>query len=151
MLQRVQTIFLLVAIIACGLMLSLPFAKSVNPETNAITEVMAFSIKYDGLDEAPKIPLVPAIGALSSILLVLFVVTLMGYKNRIRQIRLLMIAMLVNLLLVGAVFIIVGKLSGNVSYQVSTYLTLLSMLMITLSNRFIRRDEAKVRAADRLR
>jgi glucan phosphoethanolaminetransferase (alkaline phosphatase superfamily) len=151
MIQRIQTVFLLLAVIASAAMFFFPFATAWYGQVEVSLE--AFQLKQAGIEEVTepiKMALVPLLGVLSSLLLVIFVVSISRYKNRILQLRLLMINMLVNLALVALIFILIRKLEAP-AYGVSTYLTLFTMLMITLSNRFIRKDEAKVRAADRLR
>lgn len=89
------------------------------------------------------------------------------YKNRIRQMRMVMLPFLLTLVYLFLVFIwavdsYVEKatlplanpgeaMDVHVVYGIGTWAGVVALLFLFLANRAIKRDEAKVRAADRLR
>lgn len=97
---------------------------------------------------------------------VLALVSIFLFKNRMRQVRVVAFAFLLNLvylfiLFIGTVDSFTSQVSqmgvllqitkGSTTYSVATWAALASLLFLFLAQRAIKRDEAKVRAADRLR
>ncbi|MBP5240793.1 MAG: DUF4293 domain-containing protein, partial [Bacteroidales bacterium] len=87
-------------------------------------------------------------------------VSIFMYKNRIRQMRFVSFLALVNLLYIGLMFLSTipdgEKVLANLgtvatTYSVGTYVPLITIVLIVIAQRAIRRDEMKVRAADRIR
>ena len=102
-----------------------------------------------------------------AIAVVTTVVSIFCYKNRVRQMRLVMLPFLMTLVYVFLVFFwAVDAFVGNVTrpltspdmpvesevvYGIGTWAAAVALLFLFLANRAIKKDEAKVRAADRLR
>ncbi|MEO9965150.1 MAG: DUF4293 domain-containing protein [Reichenbachiella sp.] len=163
MIQRVQSIFLvLVAACMIGLMF-FPIWNKVDREKNEKVELTAFSFEHTKLDiETKEINVLSegqtfyiAILALMAAGLALYSIS--RYENRLLQMKLGAL----NSLFMGAVMglsvyhvyqaerMIAPLEQGN--YLISFYLGVSALLFNLLSNRFIRRDEKLVRSADRIR
>ena len=162
MIQRIQSILLLLSAIAMGLMLFFPLWQkvSIDPPEEAILD--AFHLSYDVLS--------PATGSKQSILKNTFYIALLGslsavislysifqYKNRLRQIKLgslnsLLIGMTLGLLMyfvLKAETLLEPTRQGN--YLLGFYLPLASLLCNFTANRFIRKDEKLIKSMDRIR
>lgn len=85
------------------------------------------------------------------------------YKNRVRQARIVMVGFVLNLAYVFLLYLWAVDGYANavkaylhmsdiqVSWTLGAYAPIASLLLLFLAQRAIRKDEAKVRAADRLR
>lgn len=94
----------------------------------------------------------------------LSLVSIFMFKNRMNQVKVVAVAFLLNVVYVFLVFVwlvdaaaenqnIVSVMGGvpALKYGVGTWAAVVSAVFLFLSQRAIKRDEAKVRAADRLR
>lgn len=134
-------------------------AKS-NPEMlNEIANLeptITFSQKDSGFKTWPLI-------TLACITIAIALVSIFLYRNRMRQIKIVMIGFMFNLAYAFVVFFwAVDKYADvvksymhlndlTVSWSIGSYAPIASLLFLFLAQRAIRKDEAKVRAADRLR
>ena len=77
------------------------------------------------------------------------------YKNRNLQIRATNLALLINCGLIGLLFFSADSMSttfqSKVHYLYGSYLPVIIAIFLFLAIRFIKRDDALVRSADRLR
>ena len=162
MIQRVQSILLLISAIAMGLMLFFPIWQKVSFDTLEEATLDAFHLTYDVLNITT--------GSKQSILKNTFYIALLGslsavislysifqYKNRLRQIQLgslnsLLIGMTLGLLMYfvfKAETFLEPTRQGN--YLFGFYLPLASLLCNFAANRFIRKDEKLIKSMDRIR
>ena len=115
-----------------------------------------FSQKGSGFSTWPLI-------ALAAIVMVVAVACIFMYRNRVRQARVVMVAFVLDLAYVFLLFFwavdayadtVKNYMHLNdltVTWTLGAYAPMASLLLLFLANRAIRKDEAKVRAADRLR
>lgn len=102
--------------------------------------------------------------AVAIVVAVLSLVSIFMYKNRMNQVKVVAVAFLLNVVYIFLVFVwladaaaenqnIVSVMGGvpSVKYSVGTWAAAVSAVFLFLSQRAIKKDEAKVRAADRLR
>jgi hypothetical protein len=157
MIQRIQSLFLAVAAIAAVLMFFFPIADFYSEHIGNY-KLLLTGLKC--MDPDPKIHttfwVTVPLAMLAAGSFILSVVTLFFFKNRPLQIRLLAFNILITIVLIIAVFLYyinsVEKLTGiPPSYQFGAFSPLICLLFLILANRFIRKDEAMVRSADRLR
>ena len=162
MIQRIQSILLLLSAIAMGLMLFFPLWQKVSIDPPEEARLDAFHLSYDVLS--------PATGSKQSILKNTFYIALLGslsavislysifqYKNRLRQIQLgslnsLLIGMTLGLstyFVLKAETLLEPTRQGN--YLLGFYLPLASLLFNFTANRFIRKDEKLIKSMDRIR
>jgi uncharacterized membrane protein len=147
MLQRIQTLFLLAALVLVGLMSLWPLAT--------IQEV-DYTIFGEGFNEAQSLLPFP-MSYIGYGIMAFLAITIFLFKDRKRQ---LLFGRLSYLLLLA--YIVVASISlervissladrSAVSYGISLFLPLLALGLVHLANRGIKRDEELVRSLDRLR
>lgn len=158
MIQRIQTVYLTASVIACVLLFSFPMAKF-NNDVQGTYILSVIGVKYLNMVDPPifvnfwlTFPML--ILAIASIIITGTAIFL--YKKRRSQLLLVNISFLLNVILVGLVYLYyvgyIEKLSKVVpSYQFGIFLPLISMVLLVLANRTIRKDEALVKSTDRLR
>jgi hypothetical protein len=167
MIQRIQSVFLLILVIAMVSVLFLPLWQKTNPATGEEVVLTAFSLMAqplavtDGATAAATSDLgenTMAIAGLTIIIALVALYEIFQYKNRFTQIKLGMLNSLLLAALLGTIFYYssyVGdelvKTSTPGDYQAGFYLPVLGLIVNSLANRFIKRDEDLVRSVDRLR
>lgn len=151
MLQRIQTIYLLLAIIADALMFILPYARI------TVTESIEFSTS--GLIfEEKNLSTIP-FALVSGVLVAFTLIALLLYKNRVLQLRLGRLNYILHLFTIVAIFFSVDQMltkipNGEVAlveYGIGFYLPVAALAFLFLANRSIKKDEELVRSLDRLR
>lgn len=150
MIQRVQTLYLL-AVVALGIALVwLPVVQLVTPEDVAELQIWELS----ALGGAP---LQGLWGLLVTTLLIpaLALVDIFLYNKRLLQARLNIFTVLLCLGYYGvlAIYIWLAKVSLGVDWHIMPWASfpLISMILTLMATRAILKDEALVRAADRIR
>ncbi len=154
MIQRIQTVYLLIAEILIGALFYVPFAEIAGKEGS----IYRFDIKGIYLEGVQKseiiyssLPLV----LLWAMSLILILVTIFLYKNRVLQMRISTINIFILLGLGGLIFYYVwsgAKLLMGV-YSLTIYLVfpVIAAILIYLAIRAISKDELLVRSIDRIR
>ncbi len=138
MIQRIQSIYLLLAAVCGGLLFYLPIY-----EYNGITD-----ISYTYVSSNPVMKVV-------NILVISFcIVNIFFFKNRLQQIRncIIIIAITFLLIILVAVTIYIDKKTmpdGN--FKLSCFLPVISLICTYLAFRHIRKDENLVKSTDRMR
>lgn len=167
MLQRVQTIFMTLAAISMTLVLFFPiWEKSdhdLEAEKREYAIMDAFQLRYEQHNiETGEIEslgsqhtILISIGSLLSAVVMFFSIS--RYKNRMTQVKL---NALFSLLAAGTfvgIYFYIGKANALFDPEIygtflaGFYLPIVAMLNNFIANRFIRKDEALVRSADRIR
>jgi hypothetical protein len=158
MIQRIQTVYLLLAIIALSLVFAFPLAQF-------FAENGAYVFSVTGLKNmVPGEP--PAFNAMLFLPLVVFTAgialldlfTIFRYKNRALQVKLTNIAVLATIALIMGIFflyipMIEKKINIVPDYRKAfgIYLPLVALVFQVMATRAIKRDDKLVRSADRLR
>ncbi len=158
MIQRIQTIFLFIAIVALGLMAYFPIADFYsNTAIYSLNVIELESLTPDAPIPFPEWFFTP-ITATVALIIILDIIALFSFKKRKRQINLTQVTIFLNVvLIVGTLFFYINEVEditkSQVDYQgaFGIYLPLISLVFNVLAQRFIRKDEALVRSADRLR
>ena len=149
--QRIQTVFLVIVIIALLASLVLPiWSVEVNGETRVLT---SFYYLNNGTYQYNPYSLT-AIIAVAAATIALTEIT--KFKNRLTQIKL---GALNSLFLVGVLFgsfyfsnqLMKGLEGTKGQYGLGMWLPFVAVVCNLLANRFIRRDEKLVRDSNRLR
>jgi hypothetical protein len=157
MIQRIQSVFLLLLALCMIAVLFLPLWHKADPTTGQELTMTALGFSYNkpgaGLTPPGTVWVIAAFAATSAAV-ALF--EIFQFRNRFLQLKLGMLNLLI-LCTIGAGFYFstLGEQALNVkmlgSYQAGFYLPTLALLLNLLANRFIRRDEQLVRSMDRLR
>lgn len=146
MIQRIQTIFLLLAAGGMGSLLALPFART----GSAVAASPLFSDAAFGITDHPALmALFLGAGALA-------LIAIFQYKNRPLQTRLTIFSFIATFigLILGALILMQDAIvvtDSQIDDSFGLYATGLSLVSNLLALRFIRKDESLVRSMDRLR
>ncbi|WP_242921474.1 DUF4293 domain-containing protein [Pontibacter liquoris] len=166
MIQRIQSVFLLLLALAMVAMLFLPLWSKTDATTNETVVLTAWTLKSHILNKqgdivsAGNLPAKSAfiIGMLAIAAAVVALYEIFQYKNRLNQMKLGLLNTLVIAALLGTSFYYAAyvgaemvKAGNNGAYEAGFYLPMLALLLNALANRFIKRDEDLVRSVDRLR
>ena len=150
MIQRIQTLYLL-AVVALGLALIwLPVVQLVTPEEAEVLQVW----ELGALGGAPLQGLWGLLLA-TALIPLLALIDIFLYKKRILQARLNIFLVMLCLGYYGvlALYIWLATMSLNVEWHILPYASfpLVCMVLTLMATRRILKDEALVRAADRIR
>jgi uncharacterized membrane protein len=162
MIQRIQTVFLLLVIIS-GILAFFFNVAVYFPEAGyfrfylyGITDLSRDPFADDGLNQQAfeawyTLPLV----LLQGIIIILAAWNIFNYKKRLLQIKINRLNVFLNVILVGALFfyatMIESKVNAKPDYGIAVIFPLISIILLFLANRHIKKDERLVRSADRLR
>ncbi len=144
MIQRVQSLILLVATIVSGGL------SSVFALWNATYDAQFFA--YESIVKE-SLYLKP-IGFLFILSAILSFITIFLFKNRKLQFVMNRINILLNFLLLGFIVYNVLNVSGETLVSekgIGTFLPILSVFLLVFANRYIKKDEDLVKSVDRLR
>jgi glucan phosphoethanolaminetransferase (alkaline phosphatase superfamily) len=157
MIQRVQTIFLFLVVVAMGVTLGTPLWNQVGgaEDTWSLSAFMLTNLDASGkvIQSSTKWYL----AALATFAGLLAMISIFQYRLRSRQMLLNMINSLVMVTLVAATFLTSNGLNSKLQtqdggvYGTGFWAILVAMVMNMLANRFIKKDEALVRSVDRIR
>lgn len=144
MIQRIQTVFLLLATLCFGGLFMAPFAlsdKSVQP---------FFEDKLFNIQDHIVLLILTVIGA------VVALVSIFLYRNRQLQMRLGFLGIISSIFLaLVAAWLVYSNAQemhdAVIEDQIGLYLPFAALIFFILSNRFIKKDEKTVQSMDRLR
>ncbi len=144
MIQRIQTIFLLLAAGAFGALIPLPFATSAQD-----TQGIFLDGSYSIIDN-----LFLEILTLAGIVLALVCIFL--FKKRKMQLRLGYLLIVIGILLMVVAFLYFTNQAPAISESViqeglGLLMPIVAIVFVVLANYFIRKDEKLVKSMDRLR
>lgn len=143
MIQRVQTIFLFLAAAAALAVYALPFATTPEPQ---VASALFTDADFDVQDG----PVMMGAFALSA---VLFLVAIFLFNNRLRQMMMSKLGLLVAAVGtgVGAYRFYADQAAGLAEPALGVALPIVVFILGTLAHRYINKDEKLVKSIDRLR
>jgi hypothetical protein len=152
MIQRIQTVYLVLIVICLGLTFAFPFAS--YPTNDSIIELNAFGVSENTLKVSTWFPYYVTLGLSMG----LGIMTIAQFKNRKRQLQIGNINYLIIIL--SLVFISIdsdgtatklGLLPTAISYGIGMFLPVAALVFQFLANRGIKADEKLIKSMDRLR
>ena len=164
MIQRIQSVFLLAAALSLLAALFFPIWSETNSEGTEKVALNVYELRHERLQADGTVA--QTINKKDTFYISLFLfagaaialIAIFQFKNRLRQIQLGALNSLVTgggILFTWFVYINKAELvvdpTGQGQFGIGFYLPLAALLLNSLANRFIRRDEKLVRSADRLR
>ncbi|GAA3937414.1 DUF4293 domain-containing protein [Hymenobacter algoricola] len=158
MIQRIQSVFLLLLALTMLSVVFLPIWSKLDPLSNQELVLTATKLTYAHADAGMSVPTptyLIAVLAVASAAVALFEIS--QFRNRFMQLKLGILNFLLIVATIGAMFYFsgVGEKMLNVkipgTFEAGFYLPTLALMLNLLANRFIRRDEQLVRSIDRLR
>ena len=142
MIQRKQSLFLLLATAISALLLYLPVFELLPEDVSLPGKKVTVTIN------ALLLIINGAVGILAF-------VTIFFYKNRGLQLRSCNLALLLTCILIGLLFFLSDTMSSGMNqkihYLYGSYLPLIQIVFLFLASRYVRKDDELVRSADRLR
>jgi hypothetical protein len=147
MIQRIQTVYILLSAILIGLLFSLPFAEIVHHDQLYLFDIRGI-VKEDVVQEN-GLPVALLIG----LILLLHVFALFIYKKRILQIRVLVFTILLMIGLLGLFYFFISYTftDARISYRLAIIFPLIAVIFDYLAIRNIGKDEVLIRSIDRIR
>lgn len=144
MIQRVQTLYLLIALILSSVA---PIFISLWENVSGQTVFALDLLKYESL-LVNMVPVLFVVSALMSL------ITIFQFKKRQLQFVLGRLNILINLILLGVLIILLQNLSGEVFISekgIGGFIPILVIVLIVIANKAIRKDESLVKSVDRIR
>ncbi len=144
MLQRVQTIYLLIAALVSG---GLVFLLSLWKGANSVDFFVMDAIKTSNV-------LLIAMSILFFVSAFISICTLFLFKNRSLQLAMGRLNILINFILLGIVVYFSQNLSGETEVSekgIGLLIPILTIVLVVLANNAIKRDDELVKSVDRLR
>ena len=160
MIQRVQTIFLLLVSAFMILFLFFPVWIKSDPVTGESYKVFSTYLYHQaGAEASAELDILPwAYSGIVAVLTALIaIIEIFSYKNRLTQVKL---GTLNSLLITGSLVWLVyltydaqNELLPDIlgQYKMGLFMPAAALIWNSLANRFIRRDEKLVRSVDRIR
>lgn len=144
MIQRIQTVYLVLALLVSS---SLPFFLNIWENLVGVN-VFAFDLIDSEVLNLKLIPILFGISAVVSL------ITIFKFKNRQTQFVLGRINILINLFILGLLVYHLQSLSGEIFISekgIGSTLPLITIVLLVMANRAIKKDEDLVKSVDRLR
>jgi len=136
MIQRIQTVYLIIAFIANGI---LPFMLPLF--------VLKNGVEFNTIDNIAYV-------VLNAFSATLSIVSLFSYRKRKNQFVFGRLNIILNFILLGLFIARSLNLSGETEVSekgIGIFLPLISIVFLSLANRAVKKDEDLVKSADRLR
>jgi glucan phosphoethanolaminetransferase (alkaline phosphatase superfamily) len=159
MIQRIQSVFLFLLVLAVISMLFLPlWSKTGTTGETVVLSAWNINLQPDADTAGQPVKSAMAIGLLAIAAAIIALVEIFQFRSRLNQMKLGLLNTLILAALFGTSFYYAAYVAAelvegadNGSYHAGFYMPMLALLLNALANRFIKRDEDLVRSADRLR
>lgn len=147
MIQRIQSLYLLVSLFLMGFLFVFPFAEIVIDGELMIFDKLGISA--DGQLLQSGLPIAILIG----VIIVLHLVAIFSFKKRVRQMRIISYTILLMLGLMGMFYYYTYFSLDNATIQLKIVVAfpLVACILDYLAIRAIGKDEAMIRSIDRIR
>ncbi len=162
MIQRIQSVFLFLVVIAGIIVFLFPIATYYSED--AFFKFFLCSVRDFAPDPFNEMAsaggqinwLYPlGLAILQSIIVLIALVAIFKFKKRLLQIRLNYLNIFLNVMLVGGIFYLSTMLEESLGviarYGLGGIFPLISIILLFLANIFIKKDERLIRSANRLR
>jgi hypothetical protein len=159
MIQRIQSVFLLMVVVLAALLFVFPIADYFSDTTTLklmLTGVDSYVPKGASLQTAVISPYLVYFNVLVNLAVAAVAgFAIFQYKQRPFQVKLVRIALLIDIVLLVVLFVITDflkkKLQVTPEYGVGILFPLISVVFLVLAQRSILKDERLVKSTDRLR
>jgi len=156
MLQRIQTLFLAIVVLASAALFFVPIISFLSD---------LFYLKlylYEFRNLTPNSEIQFSFTTVLPLLLInggifgLSLYTIFKYKNRIQQVKLVRLSLLLSMLMIVGIFVLYPNIvtkstEASSEFEIGAYIPIINLLFLFLANRYILKDEKFVRSMDRLR
>jgi hypothetical protein len=154
MIQRIQTVFLFLAVLALAAFNILPYWLIPATDNGGGHQLMSYGfVQLVNGELSIEYGLYSIVAAISAVAGVILLIEIFKFKNRILQLKLAIAnSLLMSVNLVLMTYFIIGlqeEYEGSFGYGIFIYA--MAMLLNILARRFIQKDEKLIRSVDRLR
>lgn len=155
MIQRIQSVFLFLAVVFAGLLFVCPIASFDYGQDLMSLTILGVENQHDAVYFANTYALPLLIITILMIAIPLF--TIFKFKNRSLQLKLSSLTVFLNAILCGLIFLYyVSNIqktiaSESVTYLFGAYIPLINMVLAVLAMRGIKKDIELIKSVDRLR
>lgn len=157
MIQRIQSVYLLIVVISGILQFFFPVALYIHP-LQGNYELTVTGLKYLGetstyVNFTATLPML----ILTAASVILSLTAIFMYKKRMKQVLVVNIAFLINVILIALIFLLYSNnifreiVKVEPSYKFGSFFPVVSVIFLVLASTAIKKDESLVRSADRLR
>lgn len=149
MIQRIQTVYLLISALLTGSMFFLPLAALANDEAS-------YELLYKGVASGNEL-ITPtlALAILVTLTTLISLVTIFLYKKRVLQMRLCGLNMGLLVGTTGMIYFlgtqVAKELAAEISYNLPVVFPVAALILTFLAIRSIGKDEALIKSMDRIR
>jgi drug/metabolite transporter (DMT)-like permease len=154
MIQRIQTVYILIAAILISLIFFFPFSSFVIEQDMSVYHLSLKGLIPDAANSKPLFRVIPLICLVAAIVII-DILTIDHFKKRMLQIRFCIANIVLLVGLQGLMFYYANvssrQLGSHVTYSIIFIFPLISAILTYLAIRGIAKDEALVRSMDRLR
>lgn len=156
MLQRVQSVYLFIVFVFAILFAVLPIAYFPAELADIPLRLSNFYLFFNTMQDLTGEWMGIAIFVFLILALLITVYTTFQYKNRLHQIKMGKLNIFVHIAMILVTFFFLDNIRNQVndagfSYGAGIFFPIISLILILLANKAIRRDEELVRSADRIR
>ena len=158
MIQRIQTIFLILAFLSAIILFFFPIAGIYSTMAAYKFYVYGLINTVPGEDSMFSFMTTFPLLLLNVLVAAMAIGSVFLYKNRMTQAKVVRIAILLQIVMIALVFFVYAKIiETNLAVapdyldEAGIYFTLISLVFLILANRSIMKDERLVRSVDRLR
>jgi len=160
MIQRIQSIFLLLSSVCMILFLFIPVWLKLDPASGEMYKVFStFMLHQANTESGLQYIYLPYAysGGVAALTVIISWIEIFKYKNRLTQIKL---GTLNSLLMTGALVYLVyltykaqSEILPNIlgEYKLGLFMPAIALILNSIANRYIRKDEKLVRSVDRIR
>jgi tellurite resistance protein TehA-like permease len=152
MIQRIQTVFLLIAFILVGLLFFIPFASIMSTDIFNLS-ILGVSSVNPKLNAGLEQPFwLTGLGTISALLIL---IDIFLYKKRKLQINLCFVSLVLLIALNLSMYTVTQDFhtlfSAEISYKIAFVFPLVAAVLVFLAYRSIKKDDNLVRSLDRIR
>ena len=151
MIQRIQSVYLLAAVVLLIMILVLPIATLVNAQSDSFTYLFYGIVNSEGKIALQAFPL----AGLMVIMPIISLISIFLYKNRILQMRLCIYNILLMIGSIGLIWFYSYQAKNNLFtetiFSFPIVLPVVAAILTYLAFRGIRKDEILVKSIDRIR
>jgi len=158
MIQRIQTLYLVIAVIALSLIFAFPLAQFFSETGAYVFSATGLQNMVPGGEKLFNPMVFLPMPIIIAIVVLISIYAIMQFKNRPFQMKLVNAAVLLTAALIAGIFFLyipmIEKKTAIIpdySKSFGVYVPLVALVFLVLATRAIKRDDKLVRSADRLR
>ena len=154
MIQRIQTIFLLVVVVALVAFNFYPYWENVPQPGESVYQLFGYAhVEINGDETTMTYGLYSVVGGLTALAALLALIEIAVFNNRLTQMKIGALNSVIMTIALGFMTYFVLQLQKELSgsFGIGIFILALAMLSNVMARRSINRDEKLVKSVDRIR